>query len=115
LDKTAKAEWRRLVGELHSRGLVDGLNRDSLALYCTTLSRFRKALAEIGAHGEILTTQDGKQYRSPWLLTAEESQRQLTKLANELGLSPAARDRLGARDPAATEPDSKSRFFRVTG
>jgi P27 family predicted phage terminase small subunit len=112
LDATAKAEWRRLVTELHAAGLLDALNRDLLAVFCATLSRYRKALAEIDKHGAVLKTLGGREYRSPWLLTAEECGRQLPRLAAELGLSMASRDKLGV---AEAEPDvnDKTRFFKV--
>ncbi|MGI6418531.1 MAG: phage terminase small subunit P27 family [Thermoguttaceae bacterium] len=103
---------RRLVTELHAAGLLDALNRDLLAVFCATLSRYRKALAEIDKHGAVLKTLGGREYRSPWLLTAEECGRQLPRLAAELGLSMASRDKLGV---AEAEPDvnDKTRFFKV--
>lgn len=112
LDATAKAEWKRLVTELHAAGLLDALNRDLLAVFCATLSRYRKALAEIEQHGAVLKTLGGREYRSPWLLTAEEAGRQLPRLANELGLSMASRDKLGVAE-AEPETNDKTRFFKV--
>jgi P27 family predicted phage terminase small subunit len=91
----AKATWRRIVGE---RGLVwlDSSDRELLASFCTAYARMVASEKAIAEHGLTYETVNGGVGTRPEVRTSIQCAALVRSLGSELGLSPAARARLGA-------------------
>ena len=99
LDFYAKRVWRRLVKQLVACGLLTSIDGNLFARYCRTYSRYRRAEEFIEKYGETypLKTADGKVKffaTFPQVHTAARLSDQLSRMEQELGLSPSARSRI---------------------
>jgi|SRR6185437_4151593 len=110
LDDIAKAEWQRITKELAANGLITALDSAMLAGYCLNFSRWKRAEAAIAHEGEVIYVQtfdthknpvSEKPMRNPQLQISESAQRLMSRFADQLGLSPAGRSRLGVEHRAA--------------
>jgi P27 family predicted phage terminase small subunit len=94
LAARAKAEWKRLVPILTRMRVLseaDGLVLANLCLAVSTLVRAQEKLMESGI---LYKTPSGYIMQSPLLPVVNNAIDQITKLAREFGLSPAARSRI---------------------
>lgn len=108
LDATAKAEWTRMVKELHECGLITVLDRGALAAYCQAWARWIEAEGELKKEGMIVYTEKGFPCQSPWLSIANEAIRQMKSMMTEFGLTPASRSRINVEKPGAAEDSLES-------
>jgi len=109
LDPIAQAEWHRITEEMSANGLITALDSAVLSGYCVNYSRWKRAEAAIAQEGEVIyvTTYDThrnpvseKPMRNPQLQISESAQRLMSRFADQLGLSPAGRSRLGVEHKA---------------
>jgi P27 family predicted phage terminase small subunit len=119
LDAEARREWRRVVPELRTVGLLSKLDRAVLAAYCASWSRWvalERHLAELtaekGVEGLLATAQSGYQMPHPLLTAANKAAEQIRALAVEFGMTPSARSRLGVN---TGEPDDELAAFLSEG
>ncbi len=99
LDKDGKAMWRHLVPLLDAMGVLTRVDGNALARYCRLWSRWRKAEAFIDEKGEMYPLRDEKgqvKYFQQWpqVAIAHKLALQLSRLEQELGMTPAARSRI---------------------
>lgn len=94
LGREAKAEWRRLAGELNRIGLLTRVDRAALSAYCQAWDDFYQATRDIREHGLCIQTERGK-VRNPASLIRAKAVEQLLQLASHFGLTPVARARIG--------------------
>jgi P27 family predicted phage terminase small subunit len=104
LDSIARAEWTRVTAAMANNGLVTILDAAVLAAYCTNFSRWKRAEAAVARDGEILFTEvrdthrvviAEKPMKNPMLSVSECAQRLMSRFADQLGLSPSGRSKLG--------------------
>jgi len=100
-------EWGRVVAELEAAGRLDKADRAILVLYCGTWEIYATAMRGVMAHGPIVKHHNGVAGESPFYGVAKETARQLQKLLNDLGLTPAARHKMKT---AAVEEPSEVNF-----
>ncbi len=94
ISPTAKAEWKRLAGEMHRLGIVSQLDRAALAAYCQAYGRWVEAERKLKETPILIRLPSGYIQQSPWLGIAHKSQEMMHKFAGELGLSPVSRSRV---------------------
>ncbi len=94
LGPVAKAEWRRLAGDLVSRGLLTNLDRAAFAIYCLAWECVVQAQEQVSRHGLVSEAEDGSYEPSPYFGVLNEATEMLTRVAGELGLTPASRARI---------------------
>ena len=94
LGPVAKAEWRRLAGDLASRGLLTKLDRAAFAIYCQAWEYVVYAQELVARHGLVSETENGSCELSPYLGVLNDATEMLTRVADELGLTPASRARI---------------------
>jgi P27 family predicted phage terminase small subunit len=131
LSAEAKAEWRRVVPELHRIGVLVVLDRAALAAYCQAFAEFVEATRRLEKEGHIIdspitsrkrVTVDGKAewetvvigYRKvphPAVRLQRSAMTICRQYLAEFGLSPLSRPRIQATPPPKPE-NPKSRFFR---
>lgn len=119
LDPTARAAWTRMATRLHEMGVLALADREQLELAAQAYSDGRRARAALKAHGsETYTTTSssgGVMHRShPEIAHRNDADRRLGLALGQLGLSPAARAKLGAapKDPISSTyfpPELKDR------
>ncbi len=90
----AKAEWRRLAGDLASRGLLTSLDRASFAIYCLAWEHVVQTQELVAQHCLVSEADDGSWGPSPYFGVLNEATEMLTRVAGELGLTPASRARI---------------------
>lgn len=109
LTRDAKRMWWKLVPRLEACGLLTYIDGNVLARYCQLWSRWKKAEEFLDKFGSTypLKTSDGKVrcfMTFPDVHIASSLAAQLTRLEQELGLTPSARSRIDLRPmPSAAE------------
>jgi P27 family predicted phage terminase small subunit len=117
LDAAGRAAFRRAVATLAELGEPPELSADAVHAYALAVSEARTLEREwrkLGASG-VREGPRGGVYEEPLLRAIDRAQRRAGELAGELGLTPAARRKLGhavrgGRSPgAASAPDRAAR------
>jgi P27 family predicted phage terminase small subunit len=104
LKPEAKAEWRRVVPELHRLGLLARIDRAALTAYCCCWFTYVAAMRELRASSPTIETKQGPVRHPAWQV-AREAQREMRAWCAEFGLTPSSRSRmvlpegLGTDDP----------------
>lgn len=125
LSKDAKKEWKRITPLLEELGLISGLDRSALALYCQAQGRLSELETAFNAQVARLVQDKGLDYPAAVYETshavtpsgyAQQSvivqlikshREQVNRYLMHFGLSPAARGRVQASnyvDPTMTLP-----------
>jgi P27 family predicted phage terminase small subunit len=113
LDDVGKEEWNRVAPGLHALKLLHTLDTAALAAYCAAVSTWvqaRKALKTLAAQdtvtgGLLIKTTNGNAIQNPLVGTANTAARDIVRFAEQFGMTPAARTRIGAE--ASMAPASK--------
>src|SRR5205085_9310959 len=94
LSPSAKAEWKRVVQELYTLGVISRLDRATLASYCQAYGRWVEAETKLKETPAILKMPSGYIQQNPWLTIATKQMELLNKFAAELGMTPSSRSRV---------------------
>lgn len=114
-DAEASRAWQELRPLLTEMGVLTRIDRNVLARYCRTWSRWREAEKFLDAHGTTYALKDESgrvrcMMQFPQVAIAHKLCQQLTRMEQELGMTPSARTRINAATQA-TSQSNKSRFF----
>ena len=106
---TAKAleEWNNIVPGLSALGIATNLDANFLAVYCDTLTIYRRATGELKrllSQGQFLTDEGPAALESKIRLLAD----QLRKQSGELGMTPSSRSKIEV-NPGAEPQDELHR------
>jgi P27 family predicted phage terminase small subunit len=125
LSKDAKKEWKRITPLLEELGLISGLDRSALALYCQAQGRLSELETAFNAQVARLLQDKGLDYpaavyeashavtpsgyaqQSVIVQLIKSHREQVNRYLMHFGLSPAARGRVQASnyvDPTMTLP-----------
>jgi P27 family predicted phage terminase small subunit len=104
LSPAAKAVFKNLCYLLEDRGTLTDADGELLRLYAITFDRHARAIAHLQTEGEFIQEETvDKQGNTKilsrlngWLAVAERSERQMIAIGIQLGLTPAARDKVKA-------------------
>ena len=94
LDAEAKREWKRIVPELDSLGLLGKIDRAALAGYCECWSQWQQASRILQEKGLTFKTPSGYMQQRPEVSIAQKSLSLLKGFCQEFGLTPSARSRI---------------------
>ena len=94
LDPDAKKEWRRLAKQMEQLGILTELDMAVFAAYCQSWARYKEAEEFISQHGTIVKTPSNYYQAVPQVAMAQQYLKIMNRLAEQLGLTPAARSRL---------------------
>ncbi|NYZ14241.1 phage terminase small subunit P27 family [Azospirillum sp. RWY-5-1] len=100
LPKEGKDEWRRVVPALKERRTITKADLPMLEAYCLAAGTVRRAQITIATEGDYIATDKGDKRRHPAFQTMFQALTESRRLAAELGLTPASRNKA-----AATETD----------
>jgi P27 family predicted phage terminase small subunit len=103
-SEAAQEQWRRAAAELALLGLMASFDHAVLVAYCHAYSRWLQAertLTRMGqadkvSGGLIVKTSNGNAIQNPIVGIANKAMRDMVRFANELGLTPSARQRMAA-------------------
>lgn len=117
LDPVAQAMWSELAPSLLLMGVLSVIDRNSLARYCRTWSRWRRADDWIEENGETFTTDKGYVGQVPQVAICHNLAAQLTKLEAEFGMTPSGRTRIrvDSTKPVRNESPSLIKLHKGTG
>jgi len=115
LSKAAKAEWKRVSGELSAQGLLTTVDRAALAAYCSSWARWVDAEEKIQKFGAVFQSpKSGFPIQSPYIGVANTALDHLRKFASEFGMTPSSRSRINVSS-APTTGDPFSDFMASLG
>lgn len=113
LGPDAKREWRRVVQQLFTLGLLSNIDRAVLAAYCVSYGRWceaeralklaRDAAGPDLAGGLLSKTGNGNLIQNPLVGVSNVAMRDMASLAAEFGMTPSARTRIHARPRPSAE------------
>lgn len=110
LDKHQREGWDWLVGTLVKMKLLSSADLPTIAAYAVAWGAFVEAVADVEMHGKTSTGSTGAEMVSPWVKMRNESLAQILKLAQQFGLSPAARARVKVAEKQVAN-DATAKYF----
>lgn len=103
LNVLAAAVWRRTVPELVRMRLIAGIDKSSLAAYCSAVATYEEADERLKTESWTTTTARGGSRPNPLFKIRDDALKLVQKFAGEFGLSPSTRSRVkGASAPNQT-------------
>ncbi len=96
LEPEAKKEWRRLSKQLEQIGVLTEVDQAAFASYCQAYARWKEAEEFMTQHGTIVKTKSGYWQTVPQVSIAQTYLKIMNKIAEQFGLTPAARSRITA-------------------
>ena len=102
LEDEAKKEWKRLAKKMEQLGILTEVDMAAFAGYCQAYARWKAAEEFISKHGAIVKTPSGYWQQVPQVSIAQQYLKDMQKLAEQFGLTPASRSRIIA-DATKTE------------
>ncbi len=91
--------WNEVVGHLSRMKVLTPADRDVLHTYCEAVVQYRDVTAILAREGiAIKATPNGASVPHPLLKVQNDLTRKLQSLANEFGLTPAARTKIKTGD-----------------
>lgn len=113
LTPVARKEWRRLAKPLFDMGVLSTTDRGAFAAYCQSYARWVEAELKLRETPLLLKTPSGYVQQSPWLSIANKQLELMGRYMTELGLTPAARTRIAAQDPASEPGPDRIEFVVI--
>ena len=119
-NRLAASEWRRVVTELESAGVLKEIDWALLGNYCVIYSRWREAGADVEKNGQIIwiesktrTGMTRKPIPNPAVRNEINYSSALLKIATKFGISPLDRPRV--ETTTFDDDDPLQRFLNDTG
>lgn len=103
LPAEGKAEWRRVVPGLRERRTLTRTDIPMLESYCLAAGTVRRMQAQISAEGDFTTGPRGDRRRHPAYQTMFQALTESRRLAAELGLTPASRNKAPVAEGGADD------------
>lgn len=104
LPMDAKSEWLAVIPGLCERKTITKEDLSALEAYCLAAGMVRSSQRLISKEGEMIETTRGEKRRHPAHQTLFQALTESRRLACELGLTPASRN----KTPAAKQEDDLS-------
>ena len=98
--EVAQAKYKVLAWQLSDAGVIKITDTDILAMYCETFALVLELTETSRDTPRTITTPNGHEQSHPIHTQLRDAQTHLIKLTRELGLSPSARTRVQASEPA---------------
>lgn len=97
-DDEQREQWHYAVDHAPP-GLLTGTDRETLVVWCCACVEYAKAVLEVRASGQVVTTKAGNVIQNPYLSVMNKQALLMLKSGGEMGFSPSARASLGSRAP----------------
>jgi P27 family predicted phage terminase small subunit len=113
LPLEAKAEWRRIVPELESIGLLATIDRAVLVRYCCAWADWLELQALVQQSGKLLKGPRGHLVRNPLWFQLQDAGATVTELGKQLGPTPVARLRAGIAHERLPDVDEEAKPISI--
>lgn len=113
LDEEGKSFWAEYGPLCAAAGTLRPEFVVCFSLLCDTWSRWSTVRQQLDAEGPTTLSAAGTPKVSPLATLYDSLGKALLVMLRELGMTPAARIRLGITDSPAPEADGKNRFFKL--
>lgn len=113
LPPEAKEEWRRVLPDLIKRGVLTKVDLSAVENYCFAIGQIRECQKTIAMEGAVIETKHGSK-RHPLFQTLQQMLTESRRLASELGLMPASRNK-AERAPASESIGDQQDLFADLG
>jgi P27 family predicted phage terminase small subunit len=113
LNKVAQKEWRRIVGELYTIGLLTEIDIAGLQAYCSCYAQWQDAQSNIQQHGVLMKSPTGFPMQSPYLAISNRAMVEMRKWLQEFGMTPSSRARVSAKPVKKDDPVEAFRKARL--
>jgi len=94
LCTTAKTEWKRIVPELSTLGILTKIDRAALAAYCEAYGEWVEACRLMKGKSPVIKTAAGNIIQNPLLGIKHKCTEQMYKFLVEFGMTPSSRTRI---------------------
>lgn len=120
LTGAAKDEWKRIVDDLMTMGILSRVDRTALSIYCQAWADWKMAREKLKAvsHGAgfVDITPSGYKQMSVWHQVANRAEERMLKAGALFGLNPSARASLNISAPQGElfpneQKEAADRFF----
>lgn len=98
LTQDELACWNEVVALLANANVLNSVDTDAIAVYCTAKVNFLRAKKEMDTLGVIIQSKQGY-IKNPASSVLNESVRTMTQFFAQFGMTPSARAALKASDP----------------
>lgn len=119
LSKRAKTEWRRIVPELTTLGLLSRIDLAALAAYCQSYAELEEATRTLDKEGRVCAlpildkqgVKIGEKLKShPAVQQQRDAARLVKQFISEFGLTPASRTRVHGGTGEEQESTNRSKL-----
>ena len=111
LPDEAKEEWRRVLPDLIKRGVLTKVDLSTVENYCLAIGQIRECQKTIAVEGAVVKMKGGTK-RHPLFQVLQQMLTESRRLASELGLMPASRNK-AERAPVGESIDAPDLFARL--
>ncbi|MCJ7807970.1 MAG: phage terminase small subunit P27 family [Dehalococcoidia bacterium] len=109
LSKQARAIWNKIVPDMERLAILDRIDEDVLAQYCSAQAMYLMAVTRLEDPEDFcIESNRGEVMLSQWYKIYDKESSRVARLADKLGLTPSSRRRLElafkeeeAKDPYA--------------
>ncbi len=114
LSAKAKTIWRNLTPKLLTAEILTVVDGAGLVRFCELYVLWREALAELRGAKRIIEQANGVKSANPLFKIVNDLSRELARLEQAYGLTPADRAGLSVNKDALNETEDEERFFGST-
>ncbi len=112
LSAKGKTIWRKLTPKLKAAGILTVIDGAGLARFCELFVHWREAAVQLRGEDRVIVMPNGTRCANPLFKIVTELSRELARLEQAYGLTPADRAGLSVNSSdLAGEPERKARFF----
>lgn len=111
LSVEAKREYKRHAKMLVGLRVMTEADRMALAAYAHEFGKWREACERVEFDGPVLVGEKGGKYLNPWQNIASNHFKNMVKLMQEFGLTPASRSRIEAQPEDEQEMTLAEKLF----
>lgn len=94
MSDVAKAKWRQIAPRLRHARLLTEVDHDLLSAFCVAFARWQEADGMVQKQGQVITSKNGSEYLSPWLVASSMAFKEMISIAAKFGMSPSDRTRI---------------------
>lgn len=105
LGETAQQIFLKVANDLLELRIVSNLDVDALAMYADAYASYLECVETIRDDGMMIENRFGDRIAHPMIAKQQQYFSQMSKIANEFGLTPASRAKIANALSKPTEPD----------
>jgi len=109
-SEAAKKVWKKTIRDMRRLNILDAIDEDALAQYCTAMSHYLLAAEKLQDQSNFIESGRSGGKPSGWFKIYDIEAARVSRLADKLGMTPSSRRRLSVEFHADPEKDPYARF-----